>query len=63
MGCWAHARRGFRDAKDLAPGFCLEVLKEIAKLYAVEAEAREEADRRAKKIVSIAIERMAGEIR
>jgi transposase len=41
VGCWAHARRGFHDAKDLAPGFCLEVIKEIAKLYAVEAEARD----------------------
>lgn len=41
VGCWAHARRGFFDAKDLAPGFCMEVLKEIAKLYAVEAEATE----------------------
>jgi transposase len=41
VGCWAHARRGFFDAKDLAPGFCLEVLKEIAKLYAVEKDATE----------------------
>ena len=39
VGCWAHARRGFFDAKDLAPSFCLDVLKEIAKLYAVESEA------------------------
>jgi transposase len=39
VGCWAHARRNFFDAKDLAPGFCLEVLKEVAKLYAVEKEA------------------------
>jgi transposase len=41
VGCWAHARRGFHDAKDLAPGFCLEVLKAIAGLYAVESEARD----------------------
>jgi transposase len=41
VGCWAHARRGFHDAKDLAPGFCMQVLSEIAKLYAVEAEARD----------------------
>lgn len=41
VGCWAHARRGFFDAKDLAPGFCLEALKEVAKLYAVEGEARD----------------------
>lgn len=41
VGCWAHARRGFHDAKDLAPGFCLDVLKEVAKLYAVEGEARD----------------------
>ena len=39
VGCWAHARRGFFDAKDLAPGFCLDVLREIAKLYAVESDA------------------------
>jgi transposase len=41
VGCWAHARRGFFDAKDLAPAFCLDVLKEIAKLYAVEKDAKE----------------------
>jgi transposase len=41
VGCWAHARRGFFDAKDLAPGFCLDVLREIAKLYAVEKDATE----------------------
>lgn len=41
-GCWAHARRGFFDAKDLAPGFCLEVLDEIGKLYAVESAATKE---------------------
>lgn len=41
VGCWAHARRGFFDAKDLAPGFCMEVLKEIATLYAVEKDATE----------------------
>jgi transposase len=41
VGCWAHARRGFFDAKDLAPGFCMGVLKEIAALYAVEKDATE----------------------
>ncbi len=39
VGCWAHARRGFFDARDLAPGFCMEVLAGIAKLYAVEKDA------------------------
>jgi transposase len=41
VGCWAHARRGFFDARDLAPGFCREVLDGIAGLYAVEREATE----------------------
>jgi transposase len=41
VGCWAHARRGFFDAKDLAPGFCVAVMTAIAKLYAVEKEATE----------------------
>jgi len=41
VGCWAHARRGFHESKALAPAFCLEVLREIARLYAIEAEARE----------------------
>jgi len=49
-GCWAHARRGFFDAKDLAPAFCLEVLDEIGKLYAVESGAtKEKLDAEARK--------------
>jgi len=41
VACWAHARRKFHESRELAPGFCLQVLTRIAQLYAVEAEARE----------------------
>jgi transposase len=41
VGCWAHARRYFFDAKDLHKGECEHVLKRIGALYAIEAQARE----------------------
>lgn len=40
VACWAHARRKFHESRELAPGFCLEVMQRIAQLYAVEKEAR-----------------------
>jgi transposase len=42
-GCMAHARRGFVDALKLEPGNAeaISIVAEIAKLYAVEKEARE----------------------
>lgn len=40
VACWAHARRKFHESRDLAPGFCLDVMTRIAQLYAVEKEAR-----------------------
>jgi transposase len=36
VGCWAHARRKFHDHRTLAPGFCMQVLKEIGELYGIE---------------------------
>ena len=43
-GCWAHARRKFHEAHQLDPADALtrEVLERIARLYAVEAQARAE---------------------
>lgn len=41
-GCWAHARRGFFEAKDQAPRQALWILGQIQQLYEVEAELREE---------------------
>ena len=40
VGCWAHARRGFFEAKDSDPLRAHEALARIRLLYAVEAEAR-----------------------
>jgi transposase len=39
--CWAHARRKFFEAKDLAPDFVATVLEHIKELYKVELEATE----------------------
>jgi len=39
--CWSHARRKFVEVEELEPGRCAEVLDLIAKLFAVEARARE----------------------
>jgi len=39
--CWAHARRGIFEAKDLFPAFSKQMLDLIKMLYAVEEEARE----------------------
>ena len=55
VGCWAHARRKFYEAKEEDPRKAVWFLKAIGKLYAVEARLREaragprerEAERRA----------------
>jgi transposase len=41
VGCWAHARRHFHDAKQADPARTHVVLGHIAQLYAIEAEARD----------------------
>lgn len=41
-GCWAHARRGFREALDSAPQHAAFLLKQIQLLYAIERRLREE---------------------
>ena len=41
VGCWAHARRYFFDARLTAPELAHEALGRIRALYAVEAEAKE----------------------
>ena len=40
VGCWAHARRGFFEAKDSDPLRAHEALARIRLLYAVEAQAK-----------------------
>ena len=40
VGCWAHARRGFFEAKDSDPVRAHEALARIRLLYAVEADAK-----------------------
>jgi transposase len=40
LGCWAHARRGFFEARDSDPTRAHETLARIRLLYAVEAEAK-----------------------
>lgn len=44
QSCWAHARRHVEQAKTSEPAFATEVLLEIAKLYKVEKEAKEQSD-------------------
>jgi transposase len=39
-GCWAHARRGFYEARESAPRTCGWVLHQIALLYRIEAHLR-----------------------
>jgi transposase len=41
LGCWAHCRRNFYDAKESDPGRAHVVLARIRQLYAVEAEANQ----------------------
>src|SRR5690348_59840 len=40
LGCWAHVRRGFFEAKESDPARAHEALARIRLLYAVEAEAK-----------------------
>src|SRR5262249_2993752 len=40
VGCWAHPRRGFFEAKDSDPARAHEALARIRLLYAVEAQAK-----------------------
>ena len=40
VGCWAHCRRNFFDAKTNDPARAHEVLARIRRLYAIEAEAK-----------------------
>lgn len=42
LGCWAHARRYFVEAKDEAPQYAGLILLQIRHLYAVEARLREQ---------------------
>jgi hypothetical protein len=41
VGCWAHARRKFHDARLSAPGQACDALSMIGELYEVESAARE----------------------
>src|SRR5580765_2929121 len=43
VGCWAHARRNFFEAKDSDPPRAHEALARIRLLYAVETEAKEKS--------------------
>lgn len=45
--CWAHVRRKFIEAEEVAPGPCAEVLDLIGKLYAVERDCQSDAERAA----------------
>jgi transposase len=43
VACWAHARRKFIEAKNLAPELCHEALAFITRLYDVEREGKDRA--------------------
>lgn len=40
-GCWAHARRGFHEARESAPRTCGWLLRQIGHLYEIERRLRE----------------------
>lgn len=42
VGCWAHARRKFDEARDSAVAQCSEVLVRIAQMYKIEQNIRDE---------------------
>ena len=42
VGCWAHARRGFHEAREHAPQHAGWILRQISALYQVEARLRQE---------------------
>jgi transposase len=42
LGCWAHARRKFDEAKTTEPSLAKEILDLIGKLYEIEREAKEQ---------------------
>lgn len=42
LACWAHARRGFFDARDKDPELCGIALEVIRQLYSIEREAKEQ---------------------
>jgi transposase len=42
VGCWAHARRKFYDAKDTDPARAHEILALIGELYTIERQAKDE---------------------
>ena len=44
LGCWAHARRNFYDAKDSDPDRAHLVLARIRRLYDIEKDAKEEIE-------------------
>ena len=48
VACWAHARRKFYDAKSSDPAASAQALAHIKLLYAVEKQARQEAEQAAK---------------
>ncbi len=41
LGCWAHVRRKFFDAKSLDPPRCKQILSLISELFAIERHAKE----------------------
>ena len=43
--CWAHTRRKFDEAKEFEPELCDKALEFIGKMYAVEAEFRDEPEK------------------
>lgn len=43
VGCWAHARRGFYEAREQVPVRAAWVLRQIGQLYRIEARLRESA--------------------
>lgn len=50
VGCWAHARRHFHDARDSDAARAAEALARIRDMYAVEDQARDEIARREREL-------------
>jgi transposase len=51
-GCWAHARRGFYEAREQAPRVCGWILRQIQNLYRIESVLR---DKKAGKVLRQAV--------
>jgi len=56
VGCWAHARRKFHDARMTCPGVAHQVLACIGQLYEVERQAKQRAEQMSEPLTQVRLE-------